>query len=195
MRDGEMLADAHIFAGGNTSPQLSWSGFPPETRGFAVTCFDPDAPTASGWWHWVVLNLSADVTSLPAGAGNPDGSGLPAGAISLRNDMGQHGYGGAAPPEGDFPHRYLFAVHALDSEALGLDSSASCAVAGFNLTFHTIARAVVTPVFQNLSSRSAVTTRVVTAGDPGHHTRAVASPPGAGRLSRSTTGSGAGGGW
>jgi len=149
VRDGEMLADAHTFAGGNTSPQLSWSGFPSETRGFAVTCFDPDAPTASGWWHWVVLNIPVSVTNLLTGAGNPDGSGMPPGAISLRNDGGEKGYGGAAPPQGDFPHRYLFAVHALGTESLDVDPSASCAVAGLNLTFHTIARAVVTPVFQN----------------------------------------------
>ncbi|GAA4912669.1 phospholipid-binding protein, PBP family [Stackebrandtia albiflava] len=147
IRDGEMLADAHTFDGGNTSPQLTWSGFPAETRGFAVTCFDPDAPTASGWWHWVLLNLPADVTNLATGAGEP-GAELPGGAFMLRNDMGQAGYGGAAPPPGDHLHRYLFAVHALDTDALDVPADASPAVAGFNLTFHTVARAVVTPVYQ-----------------------------------------------
>lgn len=148
VRDGEMLADAHTYAGGNTSPQLSWSGFPTETRGFAVTCFDPDAPTGSGWWHWIALNLPAATTALAADAGNLDGSGLPEGAIQLRNDMGEKGYGGAAPPAGDHLHRYLFAVHALDVATLEVSADAPPAVAGFNLTFHTIARAVVTPVFQ-----------------------------------------------
>ena len=148
VRDGEMLADSHAFAGGNTSPHLSWSGHPEQTRSFVVTCFDPDAPTASGWWHWVVVNIPATVTSLATGAGNPDGSGLPEGAISLRNDMGTAGYGGAAPPEGDFPHRYLFTVHAVDVDRLDLDADASCAMAGFNLAFHTLARAVVAPVYR-----------------------------------------------
>ncbi len=149
VRDGEMLAEPHTFAGGNTSPHLSWSGHPDSTRSFAVTCFDPDAPTASGWWHWVVLNIPATVTELATGAGNPDGSGVPEGAVSLRNDMGTSGYGGAAPPEGDYPHRYLFAVHAVDTERLDVDESASCAMAGFNLAFHTLARAVVAPVYRH----------------------------------------------
>lgn len=148
VRDGEMLAEVHTFAGDNRSPQLSWSGFPTQTRGFAVTCFDPDAPTASGWWHWVLLNLPVSTTELPQGAGDASGAALPAGALSLRNDMGSKGYGGAAPPPGDHLHRYAFAVHALDTDTLDVEPAASPAVAGFNLTFHTIARAVVTPVYQ-----------------------------------------------
>jgi Raf kinase inhibitor-like YbhB/YbcL family protein len=149
VRDGEMLASTHTFAGDNISPQLSWSGFPSETAGFAVTCFDPDAPTASGWWHWVLLNLPLSTTQLPRGAGDESGASLPPGAVSLRNDMGARGYGGAAPPEGDHLHRYAFAVHALDTDSLEVPPDASGAVAGFHLTFHTIARAVVTPVFQH----------------------------------------------
>ncbi|GAB3924982.1 hypothetical protein GCM10029976_017580 [Kribbella albertanoniae] len=93
--EGEQLPDAHVFAAGNTSPQLSWSGFPAETKGFVVTCFDPDAPIVSGFWHWVLVNLPADVTSLETGAGSTDR--LPNGAFHVRNDFGTKNYGGAAP--------------------------------------------------------------------------------------------------
>ncbi|HZN20633.1 MAG TPA: YbhB/YbcL family Raf kinase inhibitor-like protein [Micromonosporaceae bacterium] len=148
--DGQPLDKRHIhgsLGGENLSPHLSWSGFPAQTRGFAVTCFDPDAPTGSGFWHWLVLGLPADVTELPAGAGTPDG--LPAGAFHVRSDYGEAAYGGAAPPAGDIPHRYVFAVHALDTDDLGLDASATPAYVGFNLTFHTLARGVLRATYQS----------------------------------------------
>ncbi|MEV4539977.1 phospholipid-binding protein, PBP family [Micromonospora echinaurantiaca] len=136
---------AHGSVGGdNLSPQLAWSGFPAETRGFVVTCFDPDAPTGSGFWHWVLVNLPADVTSLPRGVAEADLGG----AFTVRNDYGERGYGGAAPPAGDRPHRYVFAVHALDVDRLDLAPDASPAYVGFNLTFHTLARAVTRPTYQ-----------------------------------------------
>ncbi len=150
--DGETLSKPQLMngmgmTGEDRSPQLSWRGFPPETKSFAVTCYDPDAPTGSGFWHWVAVNLPPEVTELPAGAGSPDGSGLPAGTVQVRNDTGRPGFAGAAPPPGDPPHRYVFAVHALDVERLDLDASATPAVVGFNLRFHTIARALLIPVF------------------------------------------------
>jgi Raf kinase inhibitor-like YbhB/YbcL family protein len=150
--DGQSLGAGQLFngmglTGGNLSPHLAWSGFPPETQSFAVTVYDPDAPTGSGFWHWVLFDIPADVTELPTGAGSGDMAGLPAGAIHARSDFGSRDFGGAAPPEGDPPHRYVIAVHALDVPKLGPDADASPAFVGFNLRFHTIARAVIVPVF------------------------------------------------
>lgn len=148
VRDGEPLNDAQVFEGGNTSPQLSWSGFPAETRSFVVTCYDPDAPTPSGFWHWVAVNIPASVTSLETGAGADDSS-LPGDAFHVRSDYSQRAFGGAAPPKGDHPHRYYFVVHAVDVDALEVDSDASPAVVSFNLAFHTLARAIITPTYQH----------------------------------------------
>lgn len=144
--DSEPLKQAQVSgimgAGGqDISPQLSWSGFPEQTRSFAVTVFDPDAPTASGFWHWAVANLPATVTELPAGIG--DGSVLPGEAITLRNDAGLARYVGAAPPAGHGYHRYFIAVHAVEVEKLDLTADASPAYLGFNLFMNAIARAVV----------------------------------------------------
>jgi len=144
--DGQPLKTAQVSgimgAGGeDVSPQLSWSGFPEATRSFAVTIFDPDAPTASGFWHWAVANLPATVTELPAGAGA--GSELPGEALTLVNDAGMRRYVGAAPPPGHGHHRYFVAVHALDVEKLDLSEDASPAYLGFNLFMHAIARAVI----------------------------------------------------
>jgi Raf kinase inhibitor-like YbhB/YbcL family protein len=112
-----------------------------------VTLYDPDAPTGSGFWHMVLLDVPASVTDLATGAVSGDQPGLPAGAFCVRNDYGSKDFGGAAPPAGDPPHRYVFAVHAVDADSLGVSSDVSPAVAGFNLTFHTLARALLIPVY------------------------------------------------
>jgi Raf kinase inhibitor-like YbhB/YbcL family protein len=132
----------------NRSPQLSWSGFPEATKSFVVTCYDPDAPTPSGFWHWILVDLPATTTSLQRGAGLPD-TAWPGSAFQVRNDMGNFGYDGAAPPPGDQIHRYYFVVHAVDTEALGVDASASAAFVSFILAFHTLARAILVPTFQH----------------------------------------------
>ena len=144
--DGQPLANDQVSGimgagGADVSPQLSWSGFPAETKSFAVTVYDPDAPTASGFWHWAVADLPATVTELPAGAG--DGGDLPGGAVTLTNDASLKRYLGAAPPAGHGPHRYYIALHALPVASLELPEGATPAYLGFNLFGQAIARAVI----------------------------------------------------
>ncbi|HEY7049232.1 MAG TPA: YbhB/YbcL family Raf kinase inhibitor-like protein [Jatrophihabitantaceae bacterium] len=151
--DGAQLAPAHLYPGvtpdaGNVSPQLSWTGFPDETKSFVVSCYDPDAPTPSGFWHWTLVDLPATTTSLPTNGGNVDAV-LPGKAFHVRNDWSSKDYGGAYPPPGDRPHRYYFVVHAVDVESLGVDADTSAAAVGFNLVFHTLARAQIVPVFSH----------------------------------------------
>jgi Raf kinase inhibitor-like YbhB/YbcL family protein len=144
--DGQPLKAAQVSGilgadGEDASPQLSWSGFPEETRSFAVTVYDPDAPTASGFWHWAVANLPATCTELPSGVG--DGNELPGSAVTLVNDAGMRRYIGAAPPPGHGYHRYFIAVHAVKVEKLELSEDASPAYLGFNLFMNAVARAVI----------------------------------------------------
>ena len=153
VRDGEKLSQPHVSgifgAGGeDVSPQLSWRGFPAETKSFVVTMYDPDAPTASGFWHWAVVDIPAHVTELPRGAGDARGSGLPSGAFQLRGDGGMAQYLGAAPPAGHGIHHYYIVVHALDVESLGVDANATPALLGFNMFTHTLARATLVPLYE-----------------------------------------------
>ena len=141
--DGGVLPDAQVKAKGNTSPHLKWSGAPEGTKSYAVTCYDPDAPTGSGFWHWTVANIPADVTELPAGGP------MPAGAVEGRTDYGEPGFGGAAPPPGHGPHRYIFTGFAVDTEKLDVTPDNSGAVFGFNLHFHTLAKASITATYEN----------------------------------------------
>ena len=148
-KDGDYLGADHVLssdygfgcAGGNRSPHLRWEEAPAGTRSFAVTCFDPDAPTGSGFWHWVVVNIPPGATELPLDAGDPAAGKLPAGALQVRTDFGKPGYGGPCPPPGDHPHRYLFTVHAVAMDALPVTADTSAAVVGFYLNFNTLAKA------------------------------------------------------
>lgn len=144
--DGRPLKDDQVAAKGNTSPQLSWEGAPEGTRSYVVTCFDPDAPTPSGFWHWCLVDIPAEVTSLDTGAAGGD---LPGGAFHVRNDGGEAGFMGAAPPEGDHPHRYFFVVHAVGEDSLGVDDTVSNAVVSFNLAFKTLGRAILHGTYQH----------------------------------------------
>ena len=148
--DGETLAKPQVSgvfgAGGeDVSPHLAWSGAPDGTQSYAVTVYDPDAPTASGFWHWAAFNIPADTSELASGASNDV---LPGAAVQLKNDGGTVGYIGAAPPPGHGPHHYYVVVHAVDVPALDIPEDASCAYLGFNLFSHTLARATLVPVYE-----------------------------------------------
>jgi len=142
-KDGDTLPDAQVQALGNTSPHLAWSGAPEGTKSFAITVYDPDAPTGSGFWHWTVANIPADVREIASGGP------LPAGSVEGRTDFGAPGFGGAAPPPGHGPHRYIFTIFAVDVEALGVTAEDSGAVFGFNLFFHTLDKASITATWEN----------------------------------------------
>jgi Raf kinase inhibitor-like YbhB/YbcL family protein len=142
---------AHVYRGGgceggNASPALEWTQPPPGTRGYAVTCYDPDAPTGSGWWHWQIFDIPPTATGLARGAGNPEGA-RPATAVQSRNDYGEVGYGGPCPPPGDKPHRYVFTVYALKLGKLGVPHDASCAMVGFMLNANRIDSASFTATY------------------------------------------------
>jgi hypothetical protein len=127
--------------GGNVSPALSWRNAPAGTKSFAVTLYDLDAPTGSGWWHWVVFNIPRELNALPRGAGDLARNIAPTSVVQSRTDYGIAGYGGPCPPPGDKPHRYLFTVHALSADRLDLDKEASGAMVGYYLWVYRIAQA------------------------------------------------------
>jgi Raf kinase inhibitor-like YbhB/YbcL family protein len=141
---GAKLAEAQVYngfgcSGGNVSPELRWSGAPAGTKSFALLVHDPDAPTGSGWWHWVAWNIPATVTSLPAKAGDPAAALMPAGVVQGNTDFGAPGYGGPCPPPGSKPHRYYFRLHALSVDRLDLPANATAAFVGFNVNANTLA--------------------------------------------------------
>jgi Raf kinase inhibitor-like YbhB/YbcL family protein len=144
LKAGARVGDSHVFngfgcTGGNVSPALSWSNPPAGTKSYALMVHDPDAPTGSGWWHWVVWNIPANVTSLPAKAGDPASGLMPQGATQGLTDFGSPGYGGPCPPPGDKPHRYYFRLHALKVDKLDLPANATAAMVGFNVRANTLA--------------------------------------------------------
>ncbi|MBU2667049.1 YbhB/YbcL family Raf kinase inhibitor-like protein [Actinoplanes bogorensis] len=153
--EGEPLPPAQmsgafgIPGGLDLSPDLAWSGAPEGTRSYAVTVYDPDAPTMSGFWHWAVVNIPATVTELPAGAG----SALPAGAITLPNDARLPQYIGAAPPAGHGPHRYFITVHALDVADIGVPADSTPALLGFTMTGHILGRATIVATAETPAAR------------------------------------------
>lgn len=149
---GKAMSSAQEFqgfgcGGGNLSPQLSWSGAPAGTEAFAVLAYDPDAPTGSGWWHWQIVNISKDVTSLAAGAGDPAKNATPAGSLDIKNDYGVTGFGGACPPKGHGVHRYQFTVYAL-SKKLELPKEASGALTGYMVRAHALASSTIEATYK-----------------------------------------------
>jgi Raf kinase inhibitor-like YbhB/YbcL family protein len=147
----QVLSEPYGFGcnGSNRSPQLSWSGAPEGTRSFTVTCFDPDAPTGSGFWHWVLANIPPSVTELPIDAGNPASGNVPAGALHIRNDVGTRDYVGPCPPRGAHPHRYFFTVFAVGVDQLPVNEDTSAAIVGFQLHFNTLAKAELVGLFKH----------------------------------------------
>jgi Raf kinase inhibitor-like YbhB/YbcL family protein len=133
--------DGFGCSGENKSPALKWSGAPAGAKSFAVTVYDPDAPTGSGWWHWFIVNIPPNVSELKADAGAVGGANLPRGASHVRIDYGVAGFGGVCPPEGDPPHRYIFTVHALGVEKLDIPADATAALAGFMVNGNSIGKA------------------------------------------------------
>lgn len=152
VKPGKPIADQQVFngfgcTGANVSPSLAWKNPPKETKSFAVTVYDPDAPTGSGWWHWLVFNLPADTKSLVAGAGDPASGKAPAGAVQSRTDFGKPGWGGPCPPKVDKPHRYVFTVHALKVDKLDLDENATAALVGFMINANRVGKASFTATY------------------------------------------------
>jgi Raf kinase inhibitor-like YbhB/YbcL family protein len=152
MKAGGTIANAQVFkgmdcTGNNISPALEWKGAPANTKSFAITAYDPDAPTGSGWWHWVVYNIPASATKLAPGAGDPAKKLLPTGAVQGNTDFGQPGYGGPCPPKGDKPHHYHFVLYALDTDKIDVPANATAAMVGFNLHAHQLAKAELTALY------------------------------------------------
>lgn len=152
IKPGSTLTEAQVFngfgcSGKNISPALKWSGAPKDTKSFALTVYDPDAPTGSGWWHWVVYNIPAGATELAEGAGTADGKAMPAGSAQGNTDFGAPGFGGACPPPGDKPHRYIFTVYALKTDKLDIPAGGTAALVGYMINANKLGSASFTAKF------------------------------------------------
>ncbi|MCC6141501.1 MAG: YbhB/YbcL family Raf kinase inhibitor-like protein [Nitrospira sp.] len=152
IKDHSTVGNDHVFngfgcAGQNVSPPLQWEHAPKDTKSFALTVYDPDAPTGSGWWHWVIFNMPPTVNALAAGSGKPDSPSAPQGSIQSMTDFGQPGYGGPCPPQGDKPHRYIFTLYALKVDQLPLKPEASGAMVGYYLKQNALAKTSFTALY------------------------------------------------
>ena len=143
----EQVFNGFGCTGGNVSPELTWQNAPKEAKSFAVTVYDPDAPTGSGWWHWLIFNIPPSVNKLPANAGKPGNGLAPQGSVQSVTDYGQAGYGGPCPPVGNKPHHYIFTVYALKLDQLPLKENAGGAMVGFYLNQNALAKATLTATF------------------------------------------------
>lgn len=151
--EGKFMSKAQEFkgfgcSGGDVSPHLKWSGVPKGTKSFAMTAYDPDAPTGSGWWHWQVVNIPKTVMELARGAGSTQKNVTPVGSMQTVNDYGSRGFGGACPPSGHGVHRYRFTIHALSVEKLALPDNASAALAGYMINANTIESSTIVPLYE-----------------------------------------------
>ncbi|WP_093671579.1 YbhB/YbcL family Raf kinase inhibitor-like protein [Tenacibaculum sp. MAR_2009_124] len=135
-------------SGNNESPQLSWKNAPMETKSFAITMYDPDAPTGSGWWHWLVFDIPTSINSIPNNAGNINLNLLPKEVIQSITDYGTQGYGGPCPPEGHGFHQYIITVYALNKETLKLNAKTNPAVVGYYLNSSTLAKASIVAYYK-----------------------------------------------
>jgi hypothetical protein len=149
---GGRMAEAQVFNGfgcngKNISPALRWKGPPAATKSFALTVYDPDAPTGSGWWHWVIFNIPPDVHELQENAGAPGANAAPPGSVQSRTDFGRPGYGGACPPSGDKPHRYIFTLYALKTDKIDLGPDAPAAMVGFFMNQNALAKTALTVTY------------------------------------------------
>ena len=151
--EAKFMSKDHEFngfgcSGADKSPHLKWSGIPKGTKSFAITAYDPDAPTGSGWWHWQIVNIPLSVTELAADAGNTKKRSVPKGSLQIQNDYGTRGFGGACPPQGHGIHHYRFTVHALSVEKLELPENASGALAGYMINAHTIESSTIESLYK-----------------------------------------------
>ena len=135
-------------SGDNKSPALKWSGAPKDSKSFAITVYDPDAPTGSGWWHWVVINIPSGITELTANAGALNSATLPKGAVQSRTDFGVAAWGGPCPPQGDKPHRYIFTVYALKTDKLEVPADATAALTGYMIHANMLGKASFTAKYR-----------------------------------------------